>query len=334
MEMNPCDMMNQLDSDSHLPPRKRLLAGFKKLNPNNNNNANGSSPSDFASSSSTSNSNGSSSAPTHVQTHLDNLLASRFNNDQSPEELVASTRSAAALAVKAAKAARAIANEKALVSARAIAAAKRALELVDSFPKEAIPDTKERSPKKNKQKKHVPVELLYSKGQLRRDEEDDLARRLHRAIDNTYPRVLRTYSEFEENGQRYKKHKKNKNVVEAGGGSSSIIVTGSMKDIAGIVDSDSSYEGLEIARSNRDEEADSKKAGEESSSLGKRRGRVKLKKIPLSICNSRNQENGTPSASTLPVAQPQEDGVIPAWKCQDLKAAPECVKQNKAVRSS
>ncbi|EOA16980.1 hypothetical protein CARUB_v10005212mg [Capsella rubella] len=333
MEMNPCDT-NQLDSDSHLPPRKRLLAGFKKLNSN----ANGSSPCDFASSSSTSNSNGSSSASTDVQTHLDNLLASRFNNDQnqSPEELVEATRSAAALAVKAAKVARAIANEKALISSKAIAAAKRALELVDSFPKEATPDCKERSPKKNKQKKHVPVELLYSKGKLR-GEEDDLARRLHRAIDS-YPRVLRTYSDFEENGQRYKKHKKNKNVVE--GGSSSIIVTGSMKDIAGVVDSDSSYEGLEIARSNRDEEANStlmkEKAGEESSSLSRRRGRVKLKKLPLSICNSRNQENGTPSTSTpLPVAQPQEDGVIPgssSWKCQDLKA-PECAKQNKAVRS-
>ncbi|AEE86524.1 putative protein [Arabidopsis thaliana] len=333
METNPCDM-NQLDSDSHLPPRKRLLAGFKKFNSNG---INGSSPSDFASSSSTSNSNGSSSASTNVQTHLGNLLSSPFNNDQSPEELVEATRSAAALAVKAAKAARAIANEKALISAKAIAAAKRALELVDSFPKEAMADCKERSPRKNKQKKHVPVELLYSKGQLR-DEEDDLARRLHRAIDNTsYPRVLRT---SEENGQRYKKQKKNKSVVE--GGSSSIIVTGSMKDIAGVVDSDSSYEGLEIARSNRDE-ADSmlmmEKSGEESNSLVKRRGRVKLKKLPLSICNSRNQENGTSSASPLPVAQPQEDGgaitVIAgssSWKCQDIKA-PECVKQNKAVRS-
>lgn len=335
METNPCDM-NQLDSDSHLPPRKRLLAGFKKLNSNGD----GSFPSDFASSSSTSNSNGSSSASTHVQTHLDNLLSSRFNNDQSPEELVEATRSAAALAVKAAKAARAIANEKALISAKAIAAAKRALELVDSFPKEAMADCKERSPKKNKQKKHVPVELLYSKGQLR-DEDDDLARRLHRAIGNTYPRVLRTCSGFEENGQRYKKQKKNKTVVE--GGSSSIVVTGSMNDIAGVVDSDSSYEGLEIARSNRNE-VDSRlmmeKAGEENNSLVKRRGRVvKLKKLPLSICNSRNQENGTSSASPLPVAQPQEDSgaitVIPgssSWKCQDLKA-PECVKQNKAVRS-
>ncbi|KAL1215635.1 hypothetical protein V5N11_024183 [Cardamine amara subsp. amara] len=326
METNQCDM-NQLDSDSHLPPRKRLLAGFKKLNSNGN----GSSPSDFASSSSTSNSNGSSDVPTQ----LDNLLASRFNNgqNQSPEELVEAARSAAALAVKAAKAARAMANEKALISAKAIAAAKRALELVDSFPKEAIADCKEMSPKKNKQKKHVPVELLYSKGQLR-DEEEDLARRLHRAIDSKYPRVLRTCSGFEENGHRNKKQKNNKNIVEYGR-------TGSMNDIAGVMDSDSSYEELERARSSKNEVDSSlmmEKAGEESNSLGKRRGRVKLKKLPLSICNSRNQENGTSSASPLPVAQPLEDGVISvipgssSWKCQDLKA-PECVKQNKAVRS-
>lgn len=339
METNHCDT-NQLDYDSHLPPRKRLLAGFKKLNSNSNGSSSSPSPSHFASSSSTSNSNGSSSsASTHVQTRLDNLLASRFDNDQnhqSPEELVEAARSAAALAVKAAKAARAMANEKALISAKAIAAAKRALELVDSFPKEAMAvvsaDCKERSFKKNKQKKHVPVELLYSKGQLR-DDEEDLAHR-----------VLRNGSGFAENGQGNKKQKKDKTVVDGG---SSSIVTVSMNDIDGVVDSDSSFEGLESKRKASEalkpDEADSTpgkdKEEEESNSLGKRRGRVKPKKLPLSICNSRDQENGTSSsASPLPVAQPWEDGVIPvipgssSWKCQDLKA-PECVKQNKAVRS-
>ncbi|ESQ53548.1 hypothetical protein EUTSA_v10025668mg [Eutrema salsugineum] len=334
METNPCDM-NQLDCDSHLPPRKRLLAGFKKLNSNGNGSS--SSPSAFASSSSsTSNSNGSSSsASTEVQTHLDYLLlASRFDNGQnlSPEELVETTRSAAALAVKAAKAARAMANEKALISAKAIAAAKRALELLDSFPKEAmdaVGDRKERSPKKNKQKKQVPVELLYSKGQLR-DEEEDLARRLHRAIDDRYLKVFGASSDI--GGHINKKQRKNKTVTG---------VTGSVNDISGVVDSDSSYEGLESNRkATRTFESDGipTPGKEESKSLGKRRGRVKLKKLPLSICNSRDQENGTSSASPLRIAQPREDGVISvipgtaSWKCQDLKA-PECGKQNKAVRS-
>ncbi|KAF2543300.1 hypothetical protein F2Q70_00033897 [Brassica cretica] len=233
---------DQLDSDSHLPPRKRLLAEFKKLN--------GSSSS---SSSSTSNSNrSSSSASTDVYTHLDDLLASRFNNDQnkSPEELAEAARSAAASAVKAAKTARAVANEKALISAKAIAAAKRALELVDSFPKEAMSDCKERSPKKNKQRKHVPLHhLYYSKGEFRdeEEEEEDLALRLHRAVDKRHTtKVLGTRSSFEENGQINKKQK--------------------TVDVAGVVDS--------IPTPGK----------EESNSLGRRRrGRVKLKKLSLSI---------------------------------------------------
>lgn len=262
---------NQLDSDSHLPPRKRLLAGFKRLN-SNGNNGSSSPPLAFTSSSSTSNSNGSSSsASTDVHTHLDDLLAYRFNNDhnQSPEELAEAARSAAALAVKAAKTAREVANEKALVSAKAIAAAKRALELVDSFSREEMTDdSKERrrsppnpNPKKNKQKKHVPLQHLYSKADELRDEEEYLASRLHhRAIDNSYPKVLGI-------------NKKQK--------------TGTMDDVAGVVDSDSSYERLE---SNREEafkpdEVDwiPTPGKEESNSLGRRRGRVKLKKLPLSI---------------------------------------------------
>ncbi|KAG2244769.1 hypothetical protein Bca4012_022163 [Brassica carinata] len=249
---------NQLDSDTHLPPRKRLLAGFKKLN---------GSSSPLAS---TSNSNGSSSssAPsTDVHTHLDDLLlASRFNHSQSPEELAEAARSAAALAVKAAKTARAVANEKALISAKAIAAAKRALELVDSFPKE-----RRSPPKKNKQKKHVPLQHLYSKGEELRDEEEEyLASRLHRAVDKRCPKVLGTRSSFEENGQINKRQK-----------------TGTVNDdVAGVVDSDCSYERLESNREAfKPDEVDSipTPGKEESNSLGRRRGRVKLKKLPLTI---------------------------------------------------
>ncbi|CAH8353643.1 unnamed protein product [Eruca vesicaria subsp. sativa] len=260
MATNGCDV-NQLDSDLLLPPRKRLLAGFKKQNSNGS-----SSPSPpLPSSSSTSYSNGSSSASIVVQTHLDNLLTSQLNDDQSrsPEEL----KAAAALAVKIAKAARAAANEKAIIASKAVAAAKSALQLFASFPAETV---KERSPRKNKQKKHVPVHVLYSK-------DEDLVHRLDRAINNS-PRVL--------TGHRNKKLKsvatyENRTVT------SSTMYDG--HDVAGVVDSDTSTDD-EVDRIRVNGKV---KTREESSSLGKRRGRVKLKKLDLSICASKDQENGT-----------------------------------------
>ncbi|KAL0677220.1 hypothetical protein Bca4012_005201 [Brassica carinata] len=246
MATNGCDV-NQLDSNLLLPPRKRLLAGFKKQNSNG------------SSSSSTSYSNGSSSsASTVVQTHLDNLLTS--HQSPSPEELKAT----AALAVKIAKAARAAANEKAIIASKAVAAAKSALELFASFPAETV---KER---KNKQKKHVPVHVLYSK-------DEDLARRLNQAIKNS-PRVL--------TGHRNKKLK-SVATYENSGAISSTMYDGN--DVAGVVDSDTSTDDDEVDRTRVNGK---EKTGEGSSSLGKRRGRVKLKKLPLSMCASKGQENG------------------------------------------
>lgn len=309
--------MSQLDSDLRLPPRKRLLAGYMKLNGIRSSSSSSTSP--FASSSSsTSNSIGSSSSSTSAST-------SRFRSvqNQSPEELAEAARSAAASAVKAAKAARAIANEKALISSKAIAAAKRALELVDSFPKAAMADCKEK-------KKHVSVDHSSPEGELRYETED-LARRLQRAMDRRYPKVLGTR---EENGQINKKQKMNKTGVESG-----IRVTSYMNGIASVADSDSSYDGLEsnkkASKAFKPDEVDSiptpgKEKGEEQ-----RRGRVKIKKFPLSICNSTtDQENGISCVSPVPL----DDGVVHVMpgsssrKCQDLKA-PECVKQNKAIRS-
>ncbi|KAF8101519.1 hypothetical protein N665_0204s0016 [Sinapis alba] len=291
--------MSQLDSDLRLPPRKRLLAGYMKLNGIG---SSSSSSAALASSSSTSNSIGSSSSSS--------ASTSRFHSDQnqSPEEHVEAARSAAALAVKAAKEARALANEKALISSNAIAAAKKALELVDSFPKE---------------KKHVSVDHLSSKGELRYYETEDLARRLQRAIERRrYTKVLATR---EENDQTNKKQKKMINKT--------------------VVDSDSSYDGLEsnrkAAKTFKPDEVDSIPTPGKEKAEEQRRGRLKkLKKFPLSICNSTtDQENGISCVSPVPVVvQPQEDGGIPAIpgsssrNCQDLKA-PECVKQNKAVRS-
>ncbi|KAL0739476.1 hypothetical protein Bca4012_015686 [Brassica carinata] len=303
--------MSQLDSDLRLPPRKRLLAGYMKLNGIRSSSSSSSTSPFASSSSSTSNSIGSSSSSTSAST-------SRFRSvqNQTPEELVEAARSAAASAVKAAKAARALANEKALISSKAIAAAKRALELVDSFPKEAMADCKEK-------KKHVSLDHLSS---------EDLARRLQRAIDRRrYPKVLGT---LEENGHINKKLKMNKTEVDDGSK-----VTSYMNGIASVADSDSSYDGLESNRKAfKPDEVDSIPTPGKEKAEEQRRGRLKLKKFPLSICHSTDQENGISFVSPMPVAQPQDDGVVPlvqgssSRKCQDLKA-PECVKQNKAVRS-
>ncbi|CAN6870012.1 unnamed protein product, partial [Brassica oleracea] len=258
---------NACDADTLLPPRKRLLAGFKKQSSNG--------------SSSTSYSDGSSSISADVQTYLDNLLSSQLNDDnhgRSPEELAQASKATAALAAKIAKAARAAANEKAFIASKAVAAAKSALELFASFPAETV---KERSPRKNKQKKHVPVHVLYSKGVA----DEDLARRLNRAIDNS-PRVL--------TGHRNKKQKSVASTMYDG------------HDVAGVVDSDTSTDDeIDRTRVNKkvllcDDSALKEKTGEGSgSSLGKRRGRVKLKKLALSKCASKDQENGIITKSPL-----------------------------------
>nr|VDC95692.1 unnamed protein product [Brassica rapa] len=230
---------NACDADTLLPPRKRLLAGFKKQNSNG--------------SSSTSYSDGSSSsASTDVQTHLDNLLSSQLNDDnhgRSPEELAQASKATAALAAKIAKAARAAANEKAFIASKAVAAAKSALELFASFPAETAKE------------------------------------RLNRAIDNS-PRVL--------TGHRNKKQKSVASTMYDG------------HDVAGVVDSDTSTDDeIDRTRVNKkvllcDDNALKEKTGEGSgSSLGKRRGRVKLKKLALSKCASKDQENGIITKSPL-----------------------------------
>ncbi|XP_010526853.1 PREDICTED: uncharacterized protein LOC104804296 [Tarenaya hassleriana] len=133
------------------------------------------------------------------------------------------------------------------------------------------------------------------------------------------------------------------------------IVSGSMSgehDIADVVNSDSSN-GMEADPTKLKD-----KTGDESNSSGKRRGRVKLKKLPLSICHTRDQENNKGegiakisesrlpeenvsrhgnNVKPLPRPESSNDDIIPivsgpSWNCKDLKA-PERSKQNKAVSS-
>ena len=96
---------------------------------------------------------------------------------------------------------------------------------------------------------------------------------------------------------------------------------------------------------------------EDACTTGKKRGRVKLKKLPLSIFNFRDRTNPNgkmnvsspltdknvdgPIASSKPLFSKESsaDGVMmpigaapPMWKSQEFKA-PACVKQNKVMQS-
>ncbi|XWS45648.1 hypothetical protein CRYUN_Cryun15aG0154600 [Craigia yunnanensis] len=373
MEANICDI-NHLDADVLLPPRKRLLAGFKKQASN----ANGaldqptvaSSPSPSPSPSSPPSPSPSTSS-SDVNTHLNNLLSSHFSNPNlSLEEILEATRSAAIAAAKVAEVARAAAEDKAAIAAKAVVAAKSALDMVATFSEDTV--GKDRYLKKNKLKKHVPVQLLYKRHQpiekYRTDEE--LAHSLHRAI-NSSPRISKNSPSSEWRGHKHKRPKSLTTIEKTKVSNGGIVLGGSLT-IAGEIESEDSIEesvkaeakGTKYEKSVQSEldngEAESsyakEKACEDVYSPGKKRGRVKLKKLPLSICSFRDRVNpkeemitksspltetsmGNPTAAVKPLfsLEPSADAVIsiegtPMWKCQDFKA-PACIKQNKVMQS-
>ncbi|KAE8710087.1 putative srpk [Hibiscus syriacus] len=304
MESNICDI-NHLDADVLLPPRKRLLAGFKKQASN----ANGASDQPTVASSSSPSPSPSPSTSTSscdVNTHLKNLLMSShlYNPNLSPEEILESSRAAATFAVKAAVAARAAAEKKAAVATKAVAAAKSALDIVAKFSED-----RDRRLKKNKLKKHVPVQLLYKKHEPvespRTDEE--LARKLHRAI-NSSPRISKN-SPSEWRGHKHKRPKIMATLEKTKASNGAIVLGGSPSSayngdtMAGEIDSEDSMEEsvkaeakdakyeksgqLELdngeARSSH-----SKEKAFEDVTTGKKRGRMKIKKLPLSVCSFRD----------------------------------------------
>lgn len=170
MEENACDV-DHLDSDVLLPPRKRLLAGLKKhsdVNP-----CTSSPPVDDI-------------MGFEFDIRLNNLL--KFHSDdcnRSIEEIAEASKVAAVEAVKLAKVARAIAEEKAAKATEAMAAAKSAIKLVDTISDEVM--SRDKYSKKNKMKKHVPVQMLY-KGTKNCKTDEDLAQTLNRTI-NSSPRI-------------------------------------------------------------------------------------------------------------------------------------------------
>ena len=371
-----CDV-NQLDADVLLPPRKRLLAGLKKQSPDGDVTA---WPSPVAASCVTDVASPSSSSfPSEFEAQLKHLLSCHSSNPNlTPEEVVEASKTAAIAATKAAEAARASAEEKAAIAAKAVAVAKSALDLVSSFSEEAV--SKERNMKKNRLKKHLPVQLLYKKYQpiehCRTDEE--LARKLHRAM-NSSPRISKNSPNSDSKGSKHKKPKSSSS-LEITEGSDAGMAFGqdclSLNNghaIAGKIDSEGSIQ--EVSSSKKDKkgskydrstqieiehgEAESsqskQKNSEDLSPIGKKRGRVKLKKLPLSICTSKDraqpkEETRARSSSlnemnteTHPVdiplftVEPSTERMIPIEptslrKCQEFKA-PACIKRNKVVLS-
>ncbi|XP_020218121.1 uncharacterized protein LOC109801459 [Cajanus cajan] len=379
---NVCDV-NHLDADVLLPPRKRLLAGLKKQS-SDGDAAASPSPSLVVASCVTVSEAASSSPSSYsgeFEARLKNLLGSRSNNPNlTPEEVVEASKAAAVTAAKAAKAARAAAEEKAEIAAKAVAAAKRALDLVASFSEEAV-SSKERNLKKNKLKKHLPVHLLYKKYQPIENcgTDEELARKLHRAM-NSSPRISKHSPNSDSKGSKHKKPK-NSSSFEMTEVSDARVALGqdclSLNNghaVMGKVDSEDSIQevcsskedkkGYRYDRSSQMErqngEAESsqskEKNSEDLSPVGKKRGRVKLKKLPLSICTSkdraqpkegvraRNASLSEMHTSNHPVSniplfpmEPSTERVMPieatsTCKCQEFKA-PACIKQNKAVQS-
>ncbi|KAL6959812.1 hypothetical protein U1Q18_039964 [Sarracenia purpurea var. burkii] len=347
MEANLCDI-NHLDSDVLLPPRKRLLAGLKKQI------FNGSSPSI--------------SSTNELDNGLNNLMRSHLNNPNLLE-IVESSRSAAVAAVKAAKAARSVAEEKAAIAAKAIAAAKSALELVVTVSEETA--SKERySKKKNKSnvtKKHLPIRILYNRNQpvenCKKDEE--LARNLHRAM-NSSPRISKnsSCSELKNN-----KHKRLKGLSPPGktrvsnGGMAGEGNPASGSNTNGRIDDNM----LKFIRADRlkmgNGEAETShlkekllESSDDTCSIGRKRGRIKQKKLPLSICSFTDRSNPKeelksksspyteenaekPDSTNKPLFSVEKscDGLMPVetasmWKCEAFKV-PVCVKQNKVMQS-
>ncbi|QCD82164.1 uncharacterized protein LOC114178298 [Vigna unguiculata] len=370
--------VSQLDADVLLPPRKRLLAGLKKQGSDSDATA---SPSPVAASCVTDVASPSSSSfSSEFEARLKHLLTCHSDNPNlTPEEVVEASKAAAIAATKAAEAARAAAEEKAAIAATAVAAAKRALDLVASFSEEAA--NKERNLKKNKSKKHLPVQLLYKKNQpienCRTDEE--LARKLHRAM-NSSPRISKNSPNSDSKGSKHKKPRSSSSFEMTEGSESGVALghdclsLNNEHAVAGKIDSEGSIQevssskkdkrGVKYYRSSQLEidngEAESSQSKgkncEESSPIGKKRGRVKLKKLPLSICTSKdkalpkeeirarsspltgmNTGNNAVDSMHLFTVESSTDRALPIeatsmWKCQDFKA-PACIKQNKAVQS-
>ncbi|KAL7107076.1 hypothetical protein ACP275_06G031300 [Erythranthe tilingii] len=310
MESNTCDV-NNLDTNALLPPRKRLLAGLKRQ----------SSP----------------STESEYDARLNDLLRSHLSNPL--DEIVEASRSAATKAAKVAEAARANAEQKAVKAAKAVAAAKNALDLVAALSEES-----DKFQKKNRTKKHVPVQALYNKkkkgkgkgkGKASCRSDEEMARELHKAI-NSSPRTLRKSPDADSSKNRKNKKMKIANAAINGNG------LGKRIDMLMVDLNTSEHDRDEGVSLDNGEVPENGEVGAESlDSFGKRRRRIKQKKMPLSICSSRDQSSSSPKEETkthqLFSVENSSNSLIPIerasmWKCHAFKA-PACLAQNKVMQS-
>lgn len=337
MEANVCDV-NHLDSDVLLPPRKRLLACLKKQNGDGNGNGNSYSPSTC-------------SSLNALDTRISYLLRAHLSNDNpSQEEIVAASRSAAEVAVKAAMAARATAEEKAVIAAKAMAAAKKALEFVATIDDQEISSSAEQQLKKNKTKKQVEVQVLYNNKKPRlengKTNDEELARQLHQAI-NSSPRISKGGLPSDVKSHKHKKLKissengriNNGSIVGEGISPSSDRGSKPLERVTSVGKEVENASKSKVENGNAERiQSKAKSSEEDIAILGRKRGRMKQKKLPLSICHDRDQ--ATPkedhnSRSSFSVGPSANGGMAvepnSSWKCQAFKA-PACVKQNKVMQ--
>ncbi|CAM0144932.1 unnamed protein product [Urochloa decumbens] len=169
--------------NTHLPPRKRLLAGLRTA----------------ATSCDATEPLPSSLASGDLIARLREMALAANASGSSPEEMIEAARVAAEAAAASAVAACAAAAEKAAVAAKARAAARAAMEFLDSF---SMTGTSRNGLqfKVKSRKKHVQVKTLYRpngslgdapKPRRRKQSDEEIARNLHRAM-NSSPRISNT----------------------------------------------------------------------------------------------------------------------------------------------
>ncbi|KAJ1260846.1 hypothetical protein BS78_10G263900 [Paspalum vaginatum] len=178
--------MEPSDLNTHLPPRKRLLAGLRTAAPACDAAEPELLPSPLASG--------------DLAARLRDMALAANASASSPEEMIEVARAAAAAAADAAVAARAAAAEKAAVAAKARAAARAAMEFLDSFSRAGAASRNGLQFKVKSRKKHVQVKMLYRpngtagdapKPRRRKQSDEEIARNLHRAM-NSSPRISPT----------------------------------------------------------------------------------------------------------------------------------------------
>lgn len=332
--------MDSFDLNTHLPPRKRLLAGLKKEVCD----CDFLFPFPFISS--------------DLNARLRDIINSTTS---SPDEIIEATKSVALATSEVAAAARATAMEKAAAAVKARTAAKNALEFLDYISSSEA--AQKGCPAKTKsRKKHVAVELLYRNKQPAGNEETDeeLARRLHQAM-NSSPRI--SYNKQKKLYRSGKEEVPNGSVVSNGNSSVSC-------DKVVQFNNGQSADKLEekIVVCSKDDlfEREEEESGchlekhhhgsKDRRIAGCRKAKIKRKKLPLSQCNLRDQgeteetQNSVDHALTgeseldhverytsSDNAKHSDDGhlsmkITSTWKCKKLKVS-QCSSDGKIMHA-